>query len=262
MQALDAGSSGACALCGTALAGPYCQACGQPSVHAQRSLGETLLGQTGRLAHTLRALLLRPGELGREIVEGRDRLSLRPLTLLLNLIAVFFLVGAPGTFTPSTLAEEDPSGRARQQIDARAARDGVSRETALERIDRRFQSLYSALILASAIVYGGTLWLLHRRNRLPWLVHVASAIHFLAFLFLWSAVLFLGARLLHVVAIRNPYAIGLTVAVNFAYLVAMQRRTYDDGWLAAMWKTVIVILIGTVFDNLLLSVAFSIALLA
>ena len=46
-----------------------------------------------RLAYTLRRLLTRPGELAREIDEGRDRRAMRPLTLLLNLIPLFFLLG-------------------------------------------------------------------------------------------------------------------------------------------------------------------------
>ncbi|HVO87257.1 MAG TPA: hypothetical protein VMV45_01855, partial [Casimicrobiaceae bacterium] len=211
MLATSVSAQNACAMCGVPLAGPYCQACGQPSTSAQRSFREAVLGHTGRLAHTLKLLLLQPGELGREIVEARDRQSVRPLTLLLNLIAVFFLVGAPGTFTPSSLAEGDPSGRAAAQIEARAVHQGVSREVTLERLDRRFQSLYSVLILPSAFVYGGVLWLLHRRSGLSWLVHLAGAVHFLAFLFIVWSVVFLGARLLHVTAIRNPVVIGLTI---------------------------------------------------
>ena len=82
-----------CASCGTRRLGPWCHACGQASRDAPRSFREVFTGQTGKIAYTLKRLLLRPGELAREIDEGRDRRAMRPLTLLLNLIPLFFLLG-------------------------------------------------------------------------------------------------------------------------------------------------------------------------
>ena len=245
-----------CALCGAVLAGPYCHECGQPGRDASRSLREVLLGQTGRLLHTLRLLFTRPGELAREIEEGRDRLSMRPLTLLLNLIAVFFLVGAPGNFTVAQLAAHDASGRAATQIEQRAAREGVPRQWMMERLDRRFQSLYSLIIPLSAGVYATAFWLLHRGRRTAWLVHIAGGVHYLCFIFVWAAVLFAIARLAHFSALRNPLAIGVTLAVNFAYLTLMLRRTYEDRWLAAMAKSAVVTVVGTIADNALFTAAF------
>jgi hypothetical protein len=78
------------------LAGPFCQNCGQPSAAVRRALREVFAGQNGRLIHTLQIILTAPGELAREIDEGRDSASMRPLTLLFHLAAFFFLVS---TFT-------------------------------------------------------------------------------------------------------------------------------------------------------------------
>src|SRR3982751_672995 len=89
-----------CRLCGAELTGPYCQACGQPSLAVRRTFGDAITGQTGRLLHTLRVLITEPGGLAREIDEARDRRSMRPAALLTNLIAVFFLLaGGVGGFT-------------------------------------------------------------------------------------------------------------------------------------------------------------------
>lgn len=238
----------ACASCGTALRGPYCHACGQPGRDAARSLREVLLGQTGRMVHTVRALLMRPGELAREIDEGRDRQSLRPLTLLLNLIAVFFLIGAPGNFTFATIVKQDRTGRIVARVEERAARDGVPRELVIERFDRRFQSLYSLLIPFSAVVYGAALWLLHRSRRKAWLVHVAGAVHYLCFVFVLAAVLFLAGRVLHFGALQNPLTLGADIAASFVYLVLMQHRTYEDAWPAAIAKSAAVLVAGAASD--------------
>ena len=250
-----------CALCGTALAGPYCQNCGQASAAAPRSFREVFLGQTGRLAHTFRLLFMRPGELAREIEEGRDRGSMRPLTLLLNLIAFFFLVGAPGNFTVGSLAAQDSSGRVQAEIDRRVARTGIPRELVVERLDRRFQSAYSLVIPWSAVVYACVLWLLHlRSHRRRWLTHLAAAIHFLAFIFITAAILLLIGRLVHFNALREPVAVAALLLLNFGYLAAMLRRAYDDSWLAAAGKSVIVMAVGTLSDNLLLLVALAVTM--
>ena len=138
-------AGGHCRLCGAALVGPYCHACGQPTPAAPRGLREVLLGQTGRLTHTLRLLFTRPGELAREIDEGRDRASLRPLTLLLNLIPLFFLLGGgPQGFSVRMFANSDPSRQLAAIVERAALRRGVAAPIFEERVEQRFRAVYPA----------------------------------------------------------------------------------------------------------------------
>ena len=71
---------------------------------------EVLAGQSGRLAHTLRIILTKPGDLAREVDEGRDSISMRPLTLLFHLAALFFLVSTFTGFGVDVIVRADGSG--------------------------------------------------------------------------------------------------------------------------------------------------------
>ena len=79
----------ACLNCGSALAGPYCQQCGQKA-HLHRTLGAFLhdllhgaLHFEGKTWRTLPELALRPGRLTRRYIEGERRKFVSPMALFL-----------------------------------------------------------------------------------------------------------------------------------------------------------------------------------
>lgn len=147
-------AQGRCNQCTAVLAGPYCQSCGQPSVAVRRSFGDAIYGQTGRMLHSLWLLVAKPGELAREIDQGRDRRSMRPGALLTNLIAVFFLAaGGYGGFTAGSVLHEDPTGYAARIKAERLAERGIAEEVYDERLESRFRTEYSILITLSSFSY-------------------------------------------------------------------------------------------------------------
>ena len=92
-----------CANCAVPISGPYCTACGQSAESFERSIGslfaetvEGLFHADGRLPHTLRNLVLRPGVLTRDYLDGRRVSQTPPLRLFLAAILVFFFVGGLG----------------------------------------------------------------------------------------------------------------------------------------------------------------------
>ncbi len=248
-----------CGACGAPLAGPYCHRCGQPGPTARRRLAEALLGHTGRLAHTLRMLLTRPGELARETDECRDRDAVRPLTLLLNVVACFFLLSGLTDFRMQSFAREDATGRLAQALELRAAAAGVGRDVYVERVERRFQSVYTVLLVASVGVYAGLLWLTHRAARKSWLVHVAAAIHYACFAFLVAVVCFVVFRELGV-AMQSITAVAPQVALTYAYLVLTVRRAYGDSLVSALGKGLVIAGSGVVVDGAVFVAALNVAL--
>jgi hypothetical protein len=91
-----------CGNCGTPLLGAWCHACGQKRVgQAERRLPH-LLGQffealtdlDSRFWRTLRALMLQPGRLSRDYLDGRRARWMPPMTLFLLATVAYFL--APG----------------------------------------------------------------------------------------------------------------------------------------------------------------------
>jgi len=251
----------ACAICGAALAGPYCHACGQASPAAARGFRDVLSGQTGRLLHTLRLLLTRPGELAREIDEGRDRRAVRPLTLLLNLIALFFLVGGgQGGFGAHTMIANDRSGTITAIVAERAQHRGIAQPLFEERLEQRFKSVYSLLGVVQALAYGCAFWLVERRRRKAPLVHFAAAIHYMCFSFLASTVEFGILKLKGVEALDVVWLVWLTWAVVATYMALALRRTYRDSMPLAAGKTLIVMSIGFVVSVILSFGALVVAL--
>jgi hypothetical protein len=94
-----------CLNCGAALAGPYCQDCGQ-SGHVHRTLTawwhdllHGVLHLDGKIWRTLPLLAWKPGELTRRYVEGERAKFVSPLGLFLFsvflMFAVFSIVGGP-----------------------------------------------------------------------------------------------------------------------------------------------------------------------
>ena len=91
-------SHGACANCGTPLAGQFCGNCGQ-NAHIHRTLGgvfhDFLHGIThfdGKTWKTLPMLLFRPGKLTRDYIEGKRARYVAPVPLFLLVVFLMFFV--------------------------------------------------------------------------------------------------------------------------------------------------------------------------
>jgi hypothetical protein len=92
-----------CPNCGTALAGPWCQVCGQSSDDFHRSLtrlaGETLEGLfelDSRLWRTLPDLALNPARLTRRYLDGHRVAQIPPFRLFLIVVVLVFLAATLG----------------------------------------------------------------------------------------------------------------------------------------------------------------------
>src|SRR5580704_16076700 len=92
-----------CPNCGTALAGPWCQACGQSSDDFHRSLRklatDTLEGifeLDSRLWRTLPDLALHPARLTRRYLDGHRVAQIPPFRLFLIVVVLVFLAAGLG----------------------------------------------------------------------------------------------------------------------------------------------------------------------
>lgn len=209
--------------------------------------------------HTLRMLLTRPGELARETDECRDRASIRPLTLLLNVVAFFFLLSGLTDFRLQAFERQDETGKLAQALERHATTAGIGREVFIERVERRFQSLYTLLLVASIAVYAMLLWLTHRRARKGWLIHVAAAVHYVCFVFLIAVVFFVTIRQFGI-ASQSMAALVAQTVIAFTYLVLMFRRTYGDALGQALAKGLLVTGVGVVIDAAVFIAALNLAL--
>jgi hypothetical protein len=93
--------SAQCLNCGTELKGPFCYYCGQPDRNFMRffpvllrDLMEDLLDLDSRFMRTIKPLLLKPGRLTRDYMEGRRFRYAPPMRLYIFSSILFFLLAA------------------------------------------------------------------------------------------------------------------------------------------------------------------------
>jgi hypothetical protein len=148
-QELPADESSVCLNCGTRLRGQYCGSCGQRSRNRLISIWQLLREAFGdlleldsRLWRTLLPLLVRPGRLTRDYLEGRRARYMPPFRSYLVLSVVFFVVAF---FDPqddlSLFFEPEPEPTAEEiaELAEEAASDAAEaeeiRNAALEQLE-------------------------------------------------------------------------------------------------------------------------------
>jgi hypothetical protein len=143
-----------CLNCGHLLHGQYCGICGQRSSSrlislwglVAEGLGD-LLDMDSRLWRTLRALLLRPGYLTAEYLEGRRARFMPPFRMYLAFSLLFFLTAFFSMEGIQVVFEGD-AGQAERQVAeqtgedlAAELRDGLADRVPPEEADRRAEQL-------------------------------------------------------------------------------------------------------------------------
>ena len=129
-----------CPNCHTALAGPWCYACGQRGEKYNRSIWRLTLeaagGLTeldGRIWQTLPRLIFRPGRLTRDYLDGHRAVQIPPFRVfLIVLLMVFFAGGLSFSRSNSNFNLVGPSGA---KIGSISAKDQVDLKDAVSHID-------------------------------------------------------------------------------------------------------------------------------
>jgi hypothetical protein len=144
-----------CLNCGAQLGGQFCGSCGQRDIPPYPSVRELAIdaalefsGWDGRLASTLRALVLRPGMLTREFLEGRRARYISPLRLYLTASLAYFVLSAaaPNVRLPSgksgglnvtlTPTDSQSSARGPERV-AKVASEALSNPEALSPAEKQ-----------------------------------------------------------------------------------------------------------------------------
>lgn len=129
----------ACANCGTALAGPHCQVCGQVADDLHRPIWalvhdamEGLFALDGRFLKTVPPLLLRPGRVSEKYLSGARARFVQPVRLFLFASVVFLLAVsiATGDWTNVSFDDADFDAEALEgaSVGLEALRDELAAE--------------------------------------------------------------------------------------------------------------------------------------
>lgn len=195
--------------------------------------------------------------------------SISPWRLALNVLTVVFLLSFVTGFGAANFPNQDPSGTLARMTQAAQQQSKLDKLAFMERLDRRFNGIFTAMMTLSIAAFAAMARVTHWRYRQPWSVHLVFALHYVAWSFIANLVYFFGMRLfgLSLTYQAQRGAIGATLIAiivlwGFSYLLLALRRVYDDGWIGAGAKAVVMLSFGFVVDNGLAILSFYLALWA
>ena len=155
-----------CLNCGSALAGPYCHACGQKA-HVHRTLSafwhdllHSVFHFEGKIWRTLPMLAWHPGTLTRRYIEGERANFVSPIALFLfSAFLMFAVAGMTGALDGSgnpqrTTAEEIARAAARIEELEGSRKEAVADKESTARIDERLAEKRAELAILKKINVG------------------------------------------------------------------------------------------------------------
>ena len=223
-----------CYNCGIRLTGPYCAACGQKALpldvtlhHFTHDLIHETLHVDGRIFQSIQRLLLSPGFLTREYLQGRRAGWISAIRLYIIFSVMFFALGAlaPARDVRLTVAAED-----QQEVAAALQEMGYKDTTELRNAVRAgLLTWVPRAMFVLMPVFAWFVGLLYKRMDSNYLHHLYFALHVHA---AWFALAVLAAA----TALVSSTVGGVVASVGFIYAllyVVIALRTTYGGTVAA-----------------------------
>ncbi len=291
-----------CANCGASVTRHYCAECGQRVEHSLHSLWhfigevtEDLTHADSRLWCTMAALLLKPGFLTREFLDGRRVSYLPPLRLYLVLSVLYFLIAA--AFHPhinlrmadghgNIIAAAPPTGLPQKQ--GESPRQHAERVCATlnyngplhayllptlrancqktaedhgRAISEAFMHTLPRAIFLALPLLAIVMKPLYRRPRRYYVQHLLFLLHNHAFLFLSLGLYSLLTALLPIAMLAVLLGFAIAFYVPYYYYLAM-RRVYGQGIGVTVGKMTVLALAYSITAILVLAATSVYSLLA
>ena len=244
------GAAAACPSCGAALAGDFCQRCGEkrPGArdltvrHFVGDAAQELTSLDSKFFRTLWALLFRPGRLTNEWVAGRRVPYLKPLNLCLGILALGLFVYSASKhaniFDIRHIIETEPQMSAQMRLPgdgrnyerffaAAARRQHVPVESLYETFNEKWRRNVSLLGPVQILALALLLQVVYFFSRRYFVEHLVFAMHFLSFstlttVFMWPVYYFTG---IHITGASMTVAM-LKFLVDVVYLFFALRAVY------------------------------------
>ena len=225
--------------------------------------------QWERIRHSIVALVIHPGQLTAEFRDGKRARSVSPWRLAINLVTFFFVLSFVTDFRVANLARQDPGGALAGVIREAASVAHVDLPTYIERVDRRFDAIYTALIALLVVITALTARLTHWRPGARWSVHFVFALHLIAWSFILNFAYLVAMRVFNLpafmvakdapVSAAGAMLLLLVTLWQFGYVLVAFRRVYADSWIGGSAKAAVMVAVKLVASNVLAFLSFWLA---
>lgn len=249
-----------CKSCGSEVIGRYCSACGEkvltPDDHTLKHyLGALLNAFTfadSKFWNTLKAVVLRPGELSAAYMAGERVKYMRPVAFFFLANFIYFTAPIFQTFnTPlsSQLSGQQYSTWAEQRVEAHLASTGRTMADLTARYEPTSTSNAKLLLVAMVFLLVLPLALVYIRKQQYASAYVTAAFELMSF-YLWVIMLALGAVTLAVLTMLQVAGNPVTdfsvdehlfiplLLMHLWLTVGIGRRFFRCSWGGALWRSV------------------------
>jgi len=258
-----------CPNCGARNTGAWCPGCGQEAESGPHASVRAIRRQWERIRHSIVALVIHPGQLTAEFRDGKRARSVSPWRLAINLVTFFFVLSFVTDFRVANLARQDPGGALAGAISEAASLAHVDISTYIERVDRRFDAIYTVMIALLVAIAALTARLTHWRPGARWSVHFVFALHLIAWSFIINFVYLVAMRLFKLsafmvgtdpsVSLGSALLLLVVILWQFGYVLVASRRVYADSWMGGSVKAAVMVIVKLVAGNVLARLSFWLA---
>ena len=250
-----------CKNCGAEISGNFCSNCGQKKfVDKDKTLRGFLLNFLSeffnfdsRFFRSIKYLLISPGFLTFEFMQGRIEKYVHPIKLYLFISLVVFLVDSYSdsdnfqTFTSDDSLTKD-------YIESSIESKNISRELYKEKFNTNLQGKLPLYTIVMIILFSLPLKLMYIASKRRYVEHLVLAIHFFSFVLICTML----GEIISLISDYDPTLFFLFVPPMF-YLLISLRKVYSQGWLLSAAETVLLgiyytgLIVGWVFGSVVIT---------
>lgn len=258
-----------CKNCSNRFEGNYCNQCGEKVIdHHDRSIIHFLEGifhiithADAKLFRNLRLMLLKPGFLSKNFIEGIRQPYMKPIPMFFVGNLIYFLFPVFDTFTTSLTSQrqfQPYSEMVQTMVERKIEAKGITFEAFEEKYNTKTSSLSKMMLIlfvpALAVVFS----ILNFRKSSYFADHLLISLEFMTYMIFYNTVilgfLVYGASIVtewigwdtrYIFNNEVALILPLTILSTLYFLVRAERTFYNQKWIWAVVKSVLIV--GSMF---------------
>lgn len=250
--------SSRCKSCGALVGDRYCSACGEKVLtaedHTLKHYFSALLNAftfaDSKFWNTMKAVMLRPGELSAAYMDGRRVKYMRPVAFFFLVNFVYFAIPVFQTFNTSLdghLHHMPYSSWAQERVDAELAKQGTTLDALNARYDPASGSNAKLLVVVMVFLLLLPTTLLYWRKQQHLSAYVTASFEFMAF-YLWVSTILLGLLAYGIFLLTSAlgwevehllsdvYLAPFLIALHFWVAMGVGKRFFRCSWPGSFWR--------------------------
>lgn len=245
-----------CVNCGAVLKGKYCSECGNKKTSPDDFKFSIFIEHTvdvfthfdSKFFKSLKLLLLKPGLLTVNYLNGKRVPYMKPLQLfiVMNVIFYFAFSFTPIAFLNSPLQMQlkyQPYSRiALKMYQDKVTAYGINEKEYEAKYNEKTNAYSKTLPVILIPMFASLFWLLHIKSKRYFSEHLVAASHFTAFVLAFEILFLIPIFITYLLKIQiTEFYISASLVLIFAIYISLAfRRIYNDSKIGSILKSIVV----------------------